>query len=173
MVIREIENDDRRSVGKIETAFETDLIYDVVVTPRTIELVEKRLGKSLTKRYAIGDVFAPWSTWDTGWVADDDGAIVGFAGVEYEAWHRRLVLWHLYVQPTHRRGGVGRALLAKAEAHGRELGAKRMWLETSNVNLPGIAAYERLGYRLCGADHTVYDGLPYQDEVALYFQKPL
>lgn len=173
MVIREIEEDDRRSVAMIDTAFETEAIYEVLVTPRTIELRERRQLTPLTKRYAIADVFAPWSTWDTGWVAVDDDRVVGFAGVEYEAWHRRLVLWHLYVQPTHRRAGVGRALLATAEAHGRDRGARRVWLETSNVNLPGIAAYERLGYHLCGADHTVYDALPYQDEVALYFQKPL
>jgi len=173
MVIREIEDADRRGVAKIETAFQTEAIFDVVVTPRTMELRERRQLTPLTKRYAIADVFAPWSTWDTGWVAVDDDRVIGFAGVEYEAWHRRLVLWHLYVQPTHRRSGVGRKLLEVVEAHGRARGARRVWLETSNVNVPGIAAYERLGYRLCGADHTVYDGLPYQDEVALYFQKPL
>jgi len=143
------------------------------VTPRRIDLALRTLEKPLTKRYAIGDAFAAWSTWDTAWVADDNGTIVGFASVEYAAWHRRLVLWHLYVSPSHRRTGVARALLGRVEAHGRSLGAKTVWLETSNVNVPGIAAYERLGYSLCGADVTLYDDLPYETERALYLSKPL
>ncbi len=64
-------------------------------------------------------------------------------------------------------------MLARVEDHGRALGARRVWLETTNVNAPGIAAYERLGYALCGADVTVYDTLPYADEVALYLAKSL
>jgi ribosomal protein S18 acetylase RimI-like enzyme len=82
-------------------------------------------------------------------------------------------LWHLYVHRARRRSGIGRALLARAEDHGRALGARRVWLETSSVNVPGIAAYERLGYALCGADTTVYDTLPYADEAAVYLAKSL
>jgi GNAT superfamily N-acetyltransferase len=164
---------DRAGVAAIDTAFETRTIYDVAVGPRRLELVPRTLAAPLVKRYAIADVFAHWAQWDTGFVADDGGRIVGFAGVEYEPWHARLVLWHLYVVPARRRAGVGRALLARVEDHGRALGAKRVWLETSNVNMPGIAAYERLGYALCGLDTTMYDALPYADETALYFAKPL
>jgi hypothetical protein len=51
--------------------------------------------------------------------------------------------------------------------------ASHVWLETSNVNVPGITAYERLGYSLCGADVRLYDGLPYGQERALYLAKPL
>ena len=48
-----------------------------------------------------------------------------------------------------------------------------VWLETTSVNVPGIAAYARLGYVLCGADVTVYDTLPYADEAAIYLAKSL
>ena len=89
------------------------------------------------------------------------------------AWHRRLVLWHLYVARARRRTGIGRALLHEVEAHGRERGARTVWLETTSMNVPGIRAYERLGYRLCGCDTTLYDTLVYADEAALYFSKPL
>ena len=111
--------------------------------------------------------------WDTGFVAEQDGSICGFAAVEYEAWHALLVLWHLYVPPERRRTGVGGALLAHAEAHGRACGARHVWLETTNVNVPGIAAYERLGYALSGLDRTEYATLPYADETALYLTKLL
>jgi len=164
---------DRPAVEAIDTAFETTAIYDVAVTARRVELVLRTLGSPRIKRYPIADAFAPWCTWDTAFVAERDGMICGFAAVEYEAWHARLVLWHLYVTTGARKAGVGRTLLARCEDLGRERGARRVWLETTNVNAPGIAAYERLGYSLCGLDHTAYDTLPYADETAIYLAKSL
>ena len=162
---------DRAGVEAIDTSFVTDVVFELETTTRRIELIERRLAQPLTKRYDIGEVFAPWASWTTGWVADD-GGVVGVATVGYEAWHARLVLWHLYVAPTHRRAGIGRALLERAETHGRRAGASHVWLETSNVNAPGIAAYERLGYRLCGADRLFYgDYMP--GETAIYLAKRL
>lgn len=174
MNIREVDRaGDRRAVSEIDTSFETSVVFDVVVRGRAIELVERALATPRVKRYSMGEAFAEWSTWDTGWVAEDAGRAIGFAGVEYEAWHARLVLWHLYVARARRREGIARALLARVEAHGRALGARRVWLETTSANVPGIAAYARLGYALVGADLTVYDTLPYEDEAAIYLAKPL
>ncbi len=167
---------DRRGVEAIETAFETASVFDVVAGARSIELVERVLPAPMTKRYSIAEVFATWARWDTGWVAVDGGGdagdVRGFATVEYEAWHERLNLWFLYIAPAWRRRGVGRALLERVEAHGRELGASHVWLETSNVNVPGVAAYNRLGYSLCGAD-TRYYGSYMPTETALYLAKTL
>ncbi len=163
---------DRAGVLAIDTSFETSSIFDVVVTPLRIDLVLRLLAQPRVKTYPITDVFARWARWDVGFVADD-GGIVGFAAVEYEQWHSRLVLWHLYVAPERRREGIAGALLERVEAYGRKLGAKRVWLETSNINVPGIEAYSRLGYSLCGADVTLYDDLPYADETAIYLAKLL
>jgi GNAT superfamily N-acetyltransferase len=163
---------DRHGVAALDTSFETTSVYDVVVTPQRIELVERALPVPLVKRYPIDEVFAHWASWRTGFVAEDD-RIRGFAAVELEAWHARLVLWHLYVAPERRRTGIARALLARVEQHGREVGARRVWLETSNVNVPGIAAYGRLGYLLCGADTTFYEATAAAAETAIYLSKPL
>jgi ribosomal protein S18 acetylase RimI-like enzyme len=163
---------DRRGVEAIDTTFETASIFEVVATDRRIELVERHLDQPRTKRYSIAEVFAHWAQWDTGWVAEADGGIRGFACVEHEAWHARLVLWFLYVAPAWRRRGVGRGLLAAVEQHGKRHGATHVWLETSNVNVPGVAAYERLGYRLCGAD-TLYYGRYMPGETAIYLAKTL
>lgn len=167
---------DRTAVEAIDTSFATATTFEVVLSPRRIELVERRLATPRVKVYSMGEAFADWSTWDTGWVAEGGeggGGVCGFAAVEYEPWHARLVLWHLYVSAAQRRRGIARALLAQVEAHARALGAAHVWLETSSLNVPGVAAYERLGYALCGADATLYHGLPYEDEAALYFTKPL
>lgn len=162
---------DRRGVEAVDTAFETSSVFDVVVGPRRIELVERRLAAPMVKRYSIDEVFASWSRWDTGWVADD-GQIRGFATVGYEPWHTRLVLCFIYISPAYRRRGVGRALIERAEAHGRRVGASHVWIETSNVNVPGVAAYERLGYALCGADRLYY-GAYMPGETAIYLAKML
>ncbi|HVK84411.1 MAG TPA: GNAT family N-acetyltransferase [Kofleriaceae bacterium] len=162
---------DRRAVEAIDTSFETSTVYDLVTTPRRIELVERALERPLVKRYSIAEVFAGWARWDTGWVAEDDG-IQGFATVEYEPWHARLILWFLYISPPWRRRGVGRGLLERVEDYGREVGATHVWLETSNVNVPGITAYTRLGYDLCGADRLYY-GAYMPGETAIYLAKML
>ncbi len=173
ITIRELSRStDRRGVEAIDTTFETASVFDVVTTPRRIELVERRLEAPLAKAYSIGEVFARWASWEAGWVADDDGEIRGFAAVEHEPWHERLVLWFLYIAPAWRRRGIGRALLERAEAHGKEVGATHVWLETSNVNVPGVAAYERLGYALCGADRLYY-GSYMPGEQAIYLAKQL
>lgn len=163
---------DRRGVEAIDTTFETSTVFDVVTAERRLELVERRLEQPLAKRYSIGEVFAPWARWEVGWVAVEGGAIRGFATTGYEPWHERLVLWFLYIQPAWRRRGVGRALLERAEDHGRELGATHVWLETSSANVPGVAAYARLGYTLCGVDRLYY-GSYMPGEAAIYLAKPL
>jgi GNAT superfamily N-acetyltransferase len=166
---------DRPGVAALDTSFETATVFDVVVTPRRIELIERALATPQVKRYPIEEVFAAWASWDIGFVAfvADDERISGFAAVEYESWHRRLVLWHLYVAPDRRRQGIARAMLARVEQHGRDVGALRVWLETSNVNVPGIAAYAGLGYALCGADTTHYEATPAAAESAIYLSKLL
>jgi ribosomal protein S18 acetylase RimI-like enzyme len=162
---------DRRSVEAIDTGFETDTIFELVTHDRSLELVERKLQKPLLKRYSIREVFAPWARWQRGWVAEDT-AVRGFATVEHEPWHERLILWFLYIEPAYRRRGVGRALLEHVEAFGREVGASHVWLETSNVNVPGVRAYNRLGYTLCGAD-ALYYGSYMPGETAIYLAKRL
>jgi GNAT superfamily N-acetyltransferase len=173
IAIREMDRvADRPGVEALDTSFETQGVFDVVITPRRVDLVERVLPVPLVKRYPIEEVFAPWASWDTGFVAEGE-RICGFAAVEYESWHARLVLWHLYVSPERRRGGIARALLARVEQHGRELGARRVWVETSNVNVPGIAAYARLGYTMCGVDITLYEATDTAEESAIYLSKAL
>jgi ribosomal protein S18 acetylase RimI-like enzyme len=162
---------DRRDVESLDTSFETTSVFDVVTTGRRIELVERALEEPLVKRYSIDEVFAPWASWNVGWVADDNG-VGGFATAQYEPWHERLVLWFLYIAPAWRRRGVGRALLERVESHGRAVGASHVWLETSSVNVPGVRAYERLGYALCGVDRLYY-GSYMPGEAAIYLAKEL
>lgn len=171
ITIRDINRDtDRPGVEAIDTGYETATVFDLVIGPRTLELKERQLETPLTKIYPIGEVFAFWARWETGWVALDGDTICGVAVVGYEPWHKRLTLWHLYIDRARRRMGIGRALLDKVEAYAREKGALRVWLETSTVNPPGVAAYEALAYSLVGADDTHYDNFS-KTEKAIYLSK--
>src|SRR4051794_21053344 len=103
IAIRELNRTaDRKGVEAVDTSFETHSVFELVTTPRRIELVERPLETPLVKRYDIDEVFARWARWEKGWVADD-GVIRGFATVEYEPWHARLNLWFFYISPAYRR----------------------------------------------------------------------
>jgi ribosomal protein S18 acetylase RimI-like enzyme len=57
-----------------------------------------------------------------------------------------LVLSDLFVSPTARRTGAGKALMLAAERHGRDSGVARMDLQTAESNRTAQALYESLGW---------------------------
>ena len=89
-------------------------------------------------------------------LADDDGDAVGFATVVVRDTPpvpvfvpgRVGVVDTLGVAARARRRGVGRMLMAAAEAWLRERGARDLELTVYEVNADAIAFYESLGYRL-------------------------
>lgn len=106
-------------------------------------------------------------------VAVVGGLVRGFVAAGVEEWNRRLVVDTLAVAPAHRGAGVGRALMERACAHGRSLGARTAWLEVTNVNAPAVRAYRRMGFELCGLDTTLYRGTASEGETALFMSRPL
>jgi putative acetyltransferase len=87
------------------------------------------------------------------WVAEEDGRLVGFLGIEAS---RTLggapVLEKLYVEPADQNRGIGSALLDKA----KELRPEELYLWVFQKN-PARKLYERHGFRLVkltdGADN--------------------
>jgi ribosomal protein S18 acetylase RimI-like enzyme len=84
-------------------------------------------------------------------VAEDrDGDIIGFTQL-YPAFcsvlaDRTFVLYDLFVTPSARGIGAGRALMEVAEAHARETGAARLELQTAKTNRIGQSLYESCGW---------------------------
>jgi GNAT superfamily N-acetyltransferase len=85
-------------------------------------------------------------------IAEVDGSAAGFALFfqTYSTFLTRPGLWleDLFVRPEHRRGGVGKALLAGVAQVAAHRGCGRVEWSVLDWNQPSIAFYQRLGARL-------------------------
>jgi ribosomal protein S18 acetylase RimI-like enzyme len=137
-----------------------------------IWLEEQRLDAPITKSFPLNDLHDPIMPWTIGLVAVDEAdRVIGFVAAEFRAWNRRLVLWHLYVDRAARGKGVARRLVDAIQAQAERAGALHIWLETSNLNVPGVKAYAQLGFHVSGLDSTLYDGTSAQGEFALFLSR--
>ena len=92
-----------------------------------------------------------WLTPDgmrAGWVAVDDGTLLGHALVEQD--QEWLVLARLFVGPDARGRGVADQLLDVAEEHARQAG-RPLRLQVHESARPAIARYERRGWTRTGS----------------------
>ncbi|MEB3291967.1 MAG: GNAT family N-acetyltransferase [Synechococcales bacterium] len=60
---------------------------------------------------------------------------------------RHTYIFLVYVKPGHRRRGIGRALLQKAEHWARDRGDRRLGLQVFCDNLPAVQLYQSLGFQ--------------------------
>lgn len=80
------------------------------------------------------------------WIAGEE-RVLGMVGVEKSA-DDAGELRRMAVEKAHRRKGIGRELLATAEAFCRECGYRRVVLSTSELQVAAMRLYESSGYRL-------------------------
>ena len=88
--------------------------------------------------------------------AADGGKIVGFILSEENPPLAHIVT--LDVAESHRRHGVGTALLRESEANLKFRGVRTVLLETATTNEAGIAFWERHGYRKEAVLKNYYSG---------------
>ena len=80
---------------------------------------------------------------DEVWVAEEDGRLLGFIGIEHSTNLGAPVLEKIYVDPAEQNRGVGSALLEKA----KELRPDELYLWVFQKN-PARRLYERSGFEL-------------------------
>ena len=78
------------------------------------------------------------------WVAEEDGCLLGFLGIEHSTNLGADVLERLYVEPEHQNRGVGVTLLDKA----KDLRPGGLYLWVFQRNEGARRLYEREGFRL-------------------------
>jgi ribosomal protein S18 acetylase RimI-like enzyme len=159
---------DSDAVTELDTSYTSQRIYGVRREGDIVVLEPRPLDLPRVQRFPIelkADAFAH------GKVAVLDGEVRGFIAWSIETWNRRMSIWHFYVDVAYRRRGGGRILMDAALENARRARAVTAWVETSHINAPGIAAYQRLGFEICGFDATLYRGTDSPDEVAVYMAR--
>jgi GNAT superfamily N-acetyltransferase len=164
--------DDIQAILALDISYDTDVIFGVRFDDGLIALEEVRLDAPIRKSFPLNDLHDPIMPWTIGLVAvDEHDRIIGFVAAEFRAWNRRLMLWHLYVDRGARGKGVARRLVEAIQVQAERAGALHIWLETSNLNVPGVKAYGQLGFHVSGLDATLYDGTSAQGEFALFMSR--
>jgi ribosomal protein S18 acetylase RimI-like enzyme len=92
-------------------------------------------------------------------VAEDDGALVGYAELGDDTLHR------LYIETAHQGRGIGRTLLDAALAHPRLAAAPRVSLQVWEKNPRAIRLYESVGFRRSGTAQFELAGETVEDLV--------
>lgn len=123
------------------------IVRTTAADPAFIALT-RELDADLRVRYgAVQDAYAVYNvfTSETAVVAYVGDSAVGcgcFKPFDASA----VELKRMWVDPAHRGGGIGRAIVAALEAWARELGYRAMVLETGTKQTEAIAMYGRCGY---------------------------
>lgn len=98
------------------------------------------------------------------------GYTVGFVDMAF-ATHcpvpgvRGAEVFRLYVQRPFLRRGLGRKLMARAEASARARGQEALWLTAWAGNHGALAFYQSLGFRDIGTTEYVIDGVGHENRV--------
>jgi ribosomal protein S18 acetylase RimI-like enzyme len=159
-------------IRSLDTSFKTDTVFSVKADGRGFQLVEEAVEPPVVKSFPLDDL-DPAREWERTWIAVEGKRAVGVVATQHDRWNQRVIVWHFYVDPTRRGRGIGRRLLDVALDEAQRAGARTAWVETSNLNVPGVRAYERLGFHLCGLDTTLYVGTPAEGEAALFLCRAL
>lgn len=155
-------------MSRLDTSYTSDQIYAVRWNGDGIVIKSQPLAAPRDKQFPV-DLDA--EACEHGRVAVLDGVVRGFVGWAFASWNRRLTICHFYIDRPYRSRGGGRMLMDAAVDWARGAGALTVWIETSHVNHPGIAAYRRLGFEICGFDTTLYRGTSAEGETAVYMAR--
>lgn len=128
--------------------------------PAALSLLKECPEASMWSGESLEESISQWIAW----AAELDGQVVGFligrsAGDEFE-------ILNLAVGKKFRRRGIATKLIRSVTESARAAGAAQIFLEVRASNLPGIALYTHLAFRVCGRRKNYYRD-PVEDAVLL------
>jgi [ribosomal protein S18]-alanine N-acetyltransferase len=131
--------------------------------PAAISLLKESPEASMWSKESLEEAIAQWLAW----AAELDGQVVGFligrpAADEFE-------ILNLAVGKKFRRKGIATKLIHSATETAHAAGAAQIVLEVRASNLPGIALYTHLAFRVCGQRKNYYRD-PMEDAVLLILE---
>ncbi|WP_308794206.1 GNAT family N-acetyltransferase [Streptomyces spinoverrucosus] len=174
VVYRLARREDDEALAGLDGSFTTDSVFEVTVAGGEFRIRETPVAPPVHKTFPDED----GSDDDDGdpelsrtVVAFDGDELCGFIETSFDPWNARLTICDIEVAPAWRGKGVGRTLMNHAFDCAKELGARHVWLEVTNINAPAVRAYLRMGFTFCGLDTTLYDGTASTGEQALFMSR--
>ena len=159
------------AVESLDLSIVAPNVLRVDVGARSFTLTESKLALPTRKNYEIDTLLEfQQNPLASSFVAELAGQIVGFAAGRLHTWNRRYEVCHLYVDRVHRGHGTGKRLLSALQTEAIQRNCRQIWAETQNTNPDAVNFYENCGFRFCGFDDSLYDGL---SETALFFCRDL
>lgn len=171
MLIRSAEPRDLAPCGKLDHSCTTDRVWQMdtrttdgswqvvfrsVPLPREIEIGYPRQGE---------DLVAGWNRRDGFIVAETAECVCGYATLALQPEHGILWVGDLVVDRSHRRHGIGTALLKAAAQWGCQRDMVRLTLEVQTKNHPAIEFC-----RTCGLTFSGYnDHYWASEDIAVFF----
>lgn len=144
--IRQVRDDDWEWIiaGMLEAAFQTmkpELRSDND-RPALLAQTRKNVDRFHTKAIQPEQAF----------IAEKDGQKIGFVWITLEisgnTGARFGWILDIYVDPAHRRMGIGKRLMAQAEEWVRGYDVKEMWLNAGYFNDEALALYRSYGFEI-------------------------
>jgi RimJ/RimL family protein N-acetyltransferase len=138
MIIRRAEPADAQGLTELGNAVGSEPEGWLVTTNGWRDAADERRYLRAIRRYPHAAVF----------VAEDEGTVVGrlSIGRDQHPGSRHVADLGLMVAATHRRRGIGRALLEAAVEWARESGVRKLELHVFPWNTAAIALYENFGF---------------------------
>jgi RimJ/RimL family protein N-acetyltransferase len=162
VIVRRADPTDAQGLAELGDAVGTEPEGWLVTTNGWRSAADERRYLRATRRYPHAAVF----------VAEDDGLIVGRLSVarDQHPASRHVADLGLIVAATHRRRGIGTALLEAATAWARESEVSKLELHVFPWNEPAVALYERFGFVKEGYRHAHYRrGDEYVDAILMAY----
>ena len=165
MIIRRAEPADAQGLEALGDAVGAEPGGWLVTTNGWRNVADERRYLRAIRRYPNAAVF----------VAEDEGEIVGRLSVarDQHPASRHVADLGLMVAASHRRRGIGTALLEAAVRWGKDVGVRKLELHVFPWNTGAIALYERFGFVQEGYRKAHYlRGDEYVDAVLMAFRIP-
>jgi len=163
MIIRPAEPADAEGLSELGEAVGSEPEGWLVTTNGWRDASDERRYLRAIRRYPNAAVF----------VADDEGHIVGRLSIarDQHPASRHVADLGLMVAITHRRRGIGKALLEAAVKWGQDSGVRKLELHVFPWNDAAIALYERFGFVKEGYRHAHYRrGDEYVDAILMAYE---
>lgn len=120
---------------------------------------ENELQKYLLETYSESNIAAELKRPSTTFVvAIEDDDLAGFMQLTHNASEpciddvkSKIQLQRLYVSEKHQGRGIGKELMARAEAEARALGIENIWLASWELNPKAERIYEKAGFEKVGS----------------------